>query len=129
MYWLVVMWCYAQRNVIFVFPFFRYHLKGDQEGHLEVFADNLPGFPDNIRRSSRGGYWVGMGSARKAPFSMFDVLAPRPWIRKFIAKVCISLHNPVTINFMKRSNLPNDVFCYRSLIVCANNNLIYAAQL
>ena len=31
---------------------------------LEIFAENLPGFVDNIRRSPRGTYWVGLSSVR-----------------------------------------------------------------
>ncbi|XP_010505898.1 PREDICTED: protein STRICTOSIDINE SYNTHASE-LIKE 2-like isoform X1 [Camelina sativa] len=28
----------------------------------EVFAERLPGFPDNIKRSPRGGFWVGLNT-------------------------------------------------------------------
>ncbi|KFK36980.1 hypothetical protein AALP_AA4G196900 [Arabis alpina] len=30
--------------------------------NYEVFADQLPGFPDNIKRSPRGGIWVGLNT-------------------------------------------------------------------
>lgn len=67
--------------------FYRYYIKGQDEGKVEVFMENLPGLPDNIRPSSSGGYWIGMGAIRKAPFSMLDMLAPKPLARKLIAKV------------------------------------------
>ncbi|EAZ07139.1 hypothetical protein EE612_044568 [Oryza sativa] len=38
---------------------FRYWLKGAKAGQYELFAD-LPGYPDNVRRDAKGGYWVGL---------------------------------------------------------------------
>uniref|UniRef100_A0ACD5WKV0 Uncharacterized protein n=1 Tax=Avena sativa TaxID=4498 RepID=A0ACD5WKV0_AVESA len=38
---------------------FRYYLKGPKAGHYELFAD-LPGYPDNVRRDSRNGYWIAL---------------------------------------------------------------------
>uniref|UniRef100_A0A8C6SSE8 Adipocyte plasma membrane-associated protein n=1 Tax=Neogobius melanostomus TaxID=47308 RepID=A0A8C6SSE8_9GOBI len=57
-------------------------------GGMETFAENLPGFPDNIRRSSGGGLWVAMSAVRPCPgFSMLDFLSQRPWIKKLIFKI------------------------------------------
>lgn len=39
----------------------RYWLRGPNSGKHDVFA-KLPGFPDNIRRSSEGGFWVALHS-------------------------------------------------------------------
>ncbi|CAH8265541.1 unnamed protein product [Arabidopsis lyrata] len=30
--------------------------------NYEIFAEGLPGFPDNIKRSPRGGFWVGLNT-------------------------------------------------------------------
>ncbi|XP_072977070.1 protein STRICTOSIDINE SYNTHASE-LIKE 10-like [Typha angustifolia] len=38
----------------------KYWLQGPKTGQLEHFAD-LPGYPDNIKRNSRGEFWVAMG--------------------------------------------------------------------
>lgn len=66
----------------------RVHVAGLNKGGMETFADNLPGFPDNVRRSSRGGLWVAMSSVRPSPgFSMLDFLSQRPWIKKLIFKI------------------------------------------
>ncbi|XP_076442475.1 adipocyte plasma membrane-associated protein-like [Babylonia areolata] len=66
----------------------RYYLTGPRKGEAEIFAENLPGFPDNIRRSGRGTYWVGIAVIRKADrFPNFDFLAPRPWLRSLFAKL------------------------------------------
>ncbi|XP_003561520.1 protein STRICTOSIDINE SYNTHASE-LIKE 10 [Brachypodium distachyon] len=37
----------------------RYWIKGPEAGKTEPFAD-LPGYPDNVRRDRRGGYWVAL---------------------------------------------------------------------
>ncbi|XP_078412774.1 adipocyte plasma membrane-associated protein isoform X5 [Cetorhinus maximus] len=65
----------------------RYHISGLRKGGHDIFFDNLPGFPDNIRPSSSGGYWVGMSALRPNPgFSILDFLAPRPWLKNLIFK-------------------------------------------
>ena len=49
-----------------------------------MFAQNLPGLPNNIRLSSRGGYWVGLALSRT---EMIDLLAKYPRAKNFILKV------------------------------------------
>ena len=34
-----------------------------QAGALEIFLDNLPGFPDGVSRASDGNFWVAINSA------------------------------------------------------------------
>lgn len=66
----------------------RIHVAGLNKGGMETFVENLPGFPDNVRRSSSGGLWVAMSSVRPSPgFSTLDFLSQRPWIKKLIFKV------------------------------------------
>jgi len=66
----------------------RYHLKGVKAGHAEVFVDNLPCLPDNIRLSSSGGYWIACGTARyDGKFNTLDFVGPWPWIRWIATKV------------------------------------------
>lgn len=54
------------------------------------FGSTLPGFPENIRPSPRGGYWIALGQPRYAgnPSSL-DLLGDWPQIRNLIFKVCI----------------------------------------
>lgn len=53
-----------------------------------MFVENMPGFPDNIRLSSSGGYWVAMSAVRPNPgFSLLDFLSEKPWIKRMISKV------------------------------------------
>ena len=63
-------------------------MSGPKQGSHEMFADNLPGLPDNIRRSERGGYWVAFAVVRHPEkFSVWDTLSNKPWIRRQMAKV------------------------------------------
>ncbi|MCO5605234.1 hypothetical protein L7F22_059414 [Adiantum nelumboides] len=40
----------------------RLWLKGSNKGKLEKFIDNLPGYPENIHKSDRGTFWIGLVS-------------------------------------------------------------------
>ncbi|CAA7028760.1 unnamed protein product [Microthlaspi erraticum] len=46
------------------------------EGY-EVFADRLPGFPDNIKKSPRGGYWVGLNTKHS---KLTEIGMSNPWL-------------------------------------------------
>uniref|UniRef100_A0AAZ3QBJ8 Adipocyte plasma membrane-associated protein n=1 Tax=Oncorhynchus tshawytscha TaxID=74940 RepID=A0AAZ3QBJ8_ONCTS len=81
----------------------RVHVSGLNKGGMDTFVDNLPGFPDNIRRSSSGGYWVAMSAVRPNPgFSMLDFLAQKPWIKKLIFKL---FSQDVLMKFVPRYSL------------------------
>lgn len=62
----------------------RYWLKGDKAGQMEVFIDNLPGFPDNITYNDNGTFWVAMYGPRSADL---DALLPRPFLRKLVFRL------------------------------------------
>lgn len=77
----------------------KYFLKGEKQGKLEVFADNLPGLPDNLRLTSRGTYWVAQCSTRLPDHPGFlDRLGDKPLIRKVAARFIHLLHS--TIGFV-----------------------------
>ncbi|XP_073484048.1 adipocyte plasma membrane-associated protein isoform X1 [Aquarana catesbeiana] len=81
----------------------RYYVSGLTKGGVDTFVDNLPGFPDNIRLSSTGGYWVAMSAVRLNPgFSMMDFLADKPWIKKIIFKI---LSPDTVMKFVPRYSL------------------------
>lgn len=81
----------------------RVHVAGLNKGGMDTFVDNLPGFPDNIRPSSSGGYWVAMSAVRPNPgFSMLDFLSQRPWIKKLIFKL---FSQDVLMKFIPRYSL------------------------
>ncbi|MCC2637166.1 MAG: Lactonohydrolase family enzyme [Moraxellaceae bacterium] len=56
----------------------RYWLKGPRAGQHEVWADNLPGFPDNIRFNGQDRFWLAIPVPRNP---LLDWLAPHPLLR------------------------------------------------
>lgn len=62
----------------------RYWLKTDKAGTIETFADNLPGFPDNLHFNGRDRFWVALYGPRHAPL---DALAPVPFLRAMVARL------------------------------------------
>lgn len=63
----------------------RYWLRGSKKGFWDYFNPNLPGLPDNIRRSTRGTYWVALASVR--PSFFVDTLSQWPSVRNQMAKI------------------------------------------
>lgn len=80
-------------------------MAGLNKGGMDTFIENLPGFPDNIRRSSSGGYWVAMSAIRPNPgFSMLDFLSQRPWIKNIIFKVGVFCPNKLPSKIISTLN-------------------------
>uniref|UniRef100_A0A6G1REA3 Adipocyte plasma membrane associated protein n=1 Tax=Hypotaenidia okinawae TaxID=2861861 RepID=A0A6G1REA3_9GRUI len=71
----------------------RYWVSGTNAGKKEVFVDNLPGYPDNIRLSATGLYRVGISTTRFPSFfaPFLDALGPYPFLKRLIAKVTLTL--------------------------------------
>ncbi|XP_061963880.1 protein STRICTOSIDINE SYNTHASE-LIKE 2-like isoform X3 [Populus nigra] len=65
----------------------RYWIKTSKAGTVEVFAQ-LQGFPDNIKRSPRGGYWVGINSRRE---KLSELLFSYPWIGNVLLKLPLDI--------------------------------------
>ncbi len=66
----------------------RYYFAGPKRGRSEIFIDNLPGYPDNVRLSSNGkSFFVALFSARGGDLLSFsDRFAQRPLARKLIGE-------------------------------------------
>lgn len=62
----------------------RYWLTGDKAGQTEVFAENLPGFPDNLSFNGQDRFWAAIFAPRNP---LLDSLMPTPWARKVIARL------------------------------------------
>lgn len=60
----------------------KYYIKGDKKGSVDMFVDNLPGFPDNIRYDGEGHYWIALASEKTYSW---DLAQRYPVIRKIIA--------------------------------------------
>jgi len=62
----------------------RLWLEGPRAGEDEVFAENLPGFPDGIAVDRDGVFWLALAAPRSA---LVDWLLPRPTLRKPLARI------------------------------------------
>ncbi len=61
----------------------RVWLSGPDAGRDEVFADNLPGFPDGVSSDGSGTFWVALYTVRNPLLDR--VLHPRPWLKRLVA--------------------------------------------
>ena len=59
----------------------RLWLKGAKAGQRDVFVDELPGTPDNIRFDGEDTFWIAMPSLRAS----IDLLAPLPRLRALLS--------------------------------------------
>lgn len=75
-------------NETYRYRIMRYWLKGPKSGQLDVFIDNLPGFPDGVSSSGRGTFWVALPTTRNA---QMDKLHPYPLLKNIVAKLPESL--------------------------------------
>lgn len=61
----------------------RYWLEGPNKGSTEVVIPDLPGYPDNINRGSRGAYWVALAGTRTPTY---DLAMTMPAFRRRMAR-------------------------------------------
>ena len=61
----------------------RYWLEGAKAGTIEAVIPNLPGYPDNINRGSRGTYWVALAGTRTPTY---DLAMTMPAFRRRMAR-------------------------------------------
>jgi ribose transport system permease protein len=61
----------------------RYWLEGPKAGTSEIVIADLPGYPDNINRGSRGTYWVGLAGTRTPSY---DLAMTMPSFRRRMAR-------------------------------------------
>jgi ribose transport system permease protein len=61
----------------------RYWLEGPKAGTAEIVIPDLPGYPDNINRGSRGTYWVALAGTRTPSY---DLAMTMPAFRRRMAR-------------------------------------------
>ncbi|MFE8071257.1 SMP-30/gluconolactonase/LRE family protein [Marinobacteraceae bacterium S3BR75-40.1] len=85
----------------------RLWLSGEKAGQYEIFADNLPGFPDGIARDDSGRFWVAMPTPRNPSI---DRIHPYPWLKAIVAKLPESAQpQPVSYGFALALNESGEV--------------------
>lgn len=63
----------------------RVWLTGPNEGHSDVFIDNLPGFPDGILSNGKDKFWLALVTPRD---NLLDTkLLPSPFLRKVVVRL------------------------------------------
>jgi sugar lactone lactonase YvrE len=75
----------------------RLWLSGEKAGTVDVFIDNLPGFPDNITFNGSDTFWLALVNGPKDRKSL-DFLLPRPFLRKVLWRL------PFLVNLPKRGS-------------------------
>jgi sugar lactone lactonase YvrE len=66
----------------------RHWLKGPRAGVTDVFAENLPGFPDGVSWNGRDTFWVALYTTRDP---LAERLQPRPWAKRLVARLPTAL--------------------------------------
>lgn len=79
---------YVLINETWKYRILKYWITGPRAGQAEVFADNLPGFPDNLAVDDQGRYWVAFPTLRNA---QVDSMHRKPWLKNLVAKLPDSL--------------------------------------
>lgn len=75
---------YVLFSETFAYRVGRYWIDGPRAGAVEIVADDLPGFVDNIALADDGTLWVALVSRRSA---LLDRTLPLPFVRKLIARI------------------------------------------
>lgn len=70
----------------------RYWLKGERAGSHDLFAENLPGLPDNLSFNGHERFWVALYTPRNP---LLDGFAGYPLLRKVMVRALMVLPNPI----------------------------------
>ena len=62
----------------------RVFVRGPKAGQVEVFADNLPGFPDGISTGVDGIFWLAIYAPRNP---ILDGASQQPWVRRVLHRI------------------------------------------
>jgi ribose transport system permease protein len=87
----------------------RYWFDGPKKGTIELVTDTLPGYPDNIRRSSDGHFWVALVGMRTP---VLDLACRMPGFRRRMAsRVAFDewLHPNINAGCVVKLSLEGDV--------------------
>lgn len=85
---VIVLECHALRII-------KYHLKGPKTGQKEIFAEALPGFPDNVHTDGQGGFLISIISSVDSENPALPVsLTPHPYLRKMITRLMYLIEAP-----------------------------------
>ncbi|KAK6127565.1 hypothetical protein DH2020_038683 [Rehmannia glutinosa] len=70
----------------------KYYIQGPRKGSVDIFVENLPGLPDNIRYDGEGQYWIGINTDA----TTWELVQKYPFMRKVIAIMDKHIGRPKT---------------------------------
>ena len=63
-------------------------LSGERQGSVDVLLENLPGFPDNLKRGADDRFWLGLAAPRN---QLLDRISGRPFVRRIVQRLPAAL--------------------------------------
>ncbi|MFW2387534.1 MAG: SMP-30/gluconolactonase/LRE family protein [Polyangiales bacterium] len=89
----------------------RVYVRGPNAGKVDVFIDNLPGFPDGISTGADGLFWLAIYAPRN---DLLDSAGPSPWFRKLIHRVPSALQpkprrHPFVLGLDEKGNVVHNL--------------------
>ncbi|XP_043581687.1 adipocyte plasma membrane-associated protein-like [Bombus pyrosoma] len=73
----------------------KYNIKGSKVGQKEIFAEGLPGLPDNVHSDGQGGFIVALIFTVDSEHPLlFQSLMPHPHIRKMLSRLLYLIEAP-----------------------------------
>ncbi|CAK9148586.1 unnamed protein product [Ilex paraguariensis] len=112
----------------------KYYLRGEREGSVDMFIDNLPGLPDNIRYDGEGHYWIAFSTeetyiwsvAQRYPFirkvmAIMEKYVGRPHVEKNAGVLAVDLQgNPIAHYFDPRLSLISSGIKIKDHLYCGS---------
>ncbi|MEM7135245.1 MAG: SMP-30/gluconolactonase/LRE family protein [Myxococcota bacterium] len=89
----------------------RVFVRGPNAGRVEIFASNLPGFPDGISTSPDGTFWLALYAPRNP---IVDGASESPWVRKVLDRIPSALQpkprrHPFLVEFDEDGSISRSV--------------------
>lgn len=113
----------------------RYWLKGPKKGTSDVFVDQLPGNPDNIRPRPNGGYYISLCGTKHAGkvVEAEDKINRSPNIRKIICRImaCIQIFFNTLNNLIPYSlweKISYNIFSFDSVMNLTEDNVAIVVE-
>ncbi|KOC59707.1 Adipocyte plasma membrane-associated protein [Habropoda laboriosa] len=99
---VIVLECLTSRII-------KYNLKGPRAGQHEVFAEALPGLPDNVHSDGQGGFLVSLVLYvdSQHPF-LPQSLIPHPYLRKMLSRLLYLIEVPFKLLQDNSKEIKND---------------------
>lgn len=93
-------------------------MKGPKAGKSEIFIDGLPGMPDNIKRNSKGSFYIPLVMTR---IPIFDSIGEYPTIRMIATKFL----GIIDFTLLKINSFYPNLYCKKAMRWVNTKYIIY----